>query len=104
MVAEAESITEYEPFGYKIPIKLNDSVVNKIYLYEPLRKYDDAADYIDFHTQKLNRYVSASGDALLEEFTESDIILPSISATLGSNTITTDTIVPPSNILAKYVK
>ena len=104
MVAESESITEYEPFGYKIPIKLNDSVVNKIYLYEPLRKYEDAADYIDFHTQKLNRYVSASGDGLLEEFTESNILLPSISAALGSNTITTDTIVPPSNILAKYVK
>ena len=46
---------------HKIPIKLTDengeSETKNIYLDEPLRKVGDAADYIDFKTRKVVRYV-----------------------------------------------
>lgn len=46
---EGSTATEYEPYGYKIPIKVsgNDkTITTNIYLDEPLRKVGDYADYI----------------------------------------------------------
>ena len=50
------SATEYEPYGYKVPVKVNDTTTN-IYLNEPLRKVGDVADYIDFATGTIVRNV-----------------------------------------------
>ena len=50
------SATEYEPYGYKVPVKVNDTTTN-IYLNEPLRKVGDVADYIDFATGTVVRRV-----------------------------------------------
>lgn len=46
----------YEPYGYKIPVKVNDTITN-IYLKEPLRKVGEYKDYIDFINQKVIRNV-----------------------------------------------
>lgn len=46
-IAESSEEKEYEPFGYKVPIKVN-GLAHNIYLTEPLRKVDEYADYIDF--------------------------------------------------------
>lgn len=49
--------TEYEPYGYKLPIKAND-ITTKIYLKEPLRKIGDYADYIDFKNKRVIRKIN----------------------------------------------
>lgn len=46
-IAESSEEKEYEPYGYKVPIKVN-GLAHNIYLAEPLRKAGDVADYIDF--------------------------------------------------------
>lgn len=56
--------TEYEPYGYKIPIKVSGNDVEpqtyNIYLDEPLRKIGDYADYIDFENGKVVRKISSA--------------------------------------------
>lgn len=53
--------TNYEPYGYKIPIKaVNDAkeeFVN-VYLEEPLRKVGDISDYIDFENKEIVRNIA----------------------------------------------
>ena len=54
------SKTDYEPYGYKIPITISDGIDTKttnIYLDEPLRKIGDYADYIDFENGKVIRKI-----------------------------------------------
>lgn len=48
--------TEYNQKGYRIPIKVNDTITN-IYLNEPLRKIGNYADYIDFEKGKVVRRI-----------------------------------------------
>lgn len=57
---EASECINYEPYGYKIPIKVSNEngtevKMTNIYLDEPLRKVGDYADYIDFQNQKVVR-------------------------------------------------
>ena len=59
---EGENATEYEPYGYKIPVKVsdelgNETVTTNIYLKEPLRKISDYTDYIDFENGKVVRNI-----------------------------------------------
>ena len=52
--------TEYEPYGYKIPIKISNNVetiTTNIYLKEPLRKIGDYTDYIDFNIGHIKKNV-----------------------------------------------
>lgn len=61
-VEAGNSVTEYEPYGYKIPITISDGTDTKttnIYLDEPLRKIGDYADYIDFENKKVVRKISS---------------------------------------------
>lgn len=50
------TIPEYEPYGYKIPVKVSDELENEttinIYLKKPLRKIGEYADYMNFENQK----------------------------------------------------
>lgn len=53
--------TEFEPYGYKIPIKVSngtEEITTNIYLDEPLRKIKDYADYIDFENKKVVRKIT----------------------------------------------
>lgn len=62
--------TSYEPYGYKIPVKV-DNVQYNIYLDEPLRKVGNYADYIDFETSQVVRQVKKSeinGDSIFGKF------------------------------------
>ncbi len=58
---EGTTATEYEPYGYKIPVTATnengDSVTTNIYLDEPLRKIGDYADFIDFKNGKVVRNI-----------------------------------------------
>lgn len=57
-IEESSSATSYEPYGYKIPVNVNNTITN-IYLNEPLRKSSDGAyiDYIDFKNGKVYRQI-----------------------------------------------
>lgn len=61
MIEEGSSNTSYEPYGYKIPVKvsyeLGNEINTNIYLNEPLRKIGDYADYIDFESKKVVRNI-----------------------------------------------
>lgn len=53
----SEISNTYESFGYKLPIKTNDTITN-IYISEPLRKIGDYYDFIDYKTQKFHRVIT----------------------------------------------
>lgn len=95
MVAEAESITEYEPFGYKIPIKINDTIVDTAYTQLPLNKTDTNVDYLDYKSGKVINYIDGVA-------TTASAILPKITTVSGTNAITTGTTIEPSNITVRY--
>lgn len=100
-------VTEYEPFGYKVPIKVNDTVTN-IYLKEPLRKTGEYSDYIDFKNQKVFRNVEVLDDTGTLTIAESyqgitddvgmDVELPNIPTIKGTSIIEVDTSIQPSNM------
>ena len=98
--------TEYEP--YRVPVTAN------IYLDEPLRKIGDYADYIDFKGQRVVRRVGVLDNTSTKPISESlvalaipteePIPLPALKTFKGTNIISVDTSVQPSNIKAKYVR
>jgi len=55
-VYTVSTMPEYEPYGYKVPVKV-DEITHNIYLDEPLRKVGEYADYIDFSNQCVVRNV-----------------------------------------------
>jgi len=79
-IEKNNKVTEYEPFGYKIPIKVSDELGNvnitNIYLNEPLKE---------------NEYIS---------FKEHE--LPPIPTFKGTTIIEIDTTIQPSNMEVQY--
>ena len=57
-IEEGSTATSYEPYGYKIPVNVNNVITN-IYLDEPLRKSSDGmyTDHIDFANKKIYRQI-----------------------------------------------
>ena len=55
-IEKGTTATEYEPYGYSIPVKVN-GVKTNILLNEPLRKIGDNVDYIDFKNKKVVRVI-----------------------------------------------
>lgn len=59
-VEKGTTATEYQPFGYIIPVKSSndtEETITNIILNEPLRKIGDYADYIDFKNKKVVRNI-----------------------------------------------
>ena len=59
-IEEGSNASEYEPYGYKIPVTASDgtnSTTFYIYLTQQLRKIGDYADYIDFVREKVIRNI-----------------------------------------------
>ena len=52
IIKEDDGNTKYEPYGYKIPITVDEETYN-IYLDEPIQKMGSYADYIDFINRKV---------------------------------------------------
>jgi hypothetical protein len=63
--------SSYEPYGYEIPIKINDTTTN-IYLKEPLRKIGNYVDTLDYKNGKVIRKI-ASDFIDTVEFTSGDV-------------------------------
>ena len=89
-IAEGSVSLSYEPYGYKIPVIVNEQTTN-IYLDEPLANSNDIADYIDY---KLQKRFNADG-------TSEDVALPEITVFDNENEISFDTTVQPSKIYLK---
>ena len=103
-IEEGNDKTEYEPYGYKIPISVNGQT-NNIYIGSgPLRKAVDgsaAADTLNYSTQQLIRRVDSSGNALAEPETVT-LEVPEIPTVDGQNTIDVLTELKPSEMYIKY--
>lgn len=82
------TVTEYEPYGYKIPVKVSNNteeITTNIYLNEPLRKVGDYVDYIDFKNKKVYRKVGKYAFTGKESFAISGTTTPtSLSCFTGS--------------------
>lgn len=61
-LTESDAVLPYEPYGYKIPVKVSgedvETVTTSIYLDEPLRAVGDYKDYIDFENGSVIRNVA----------------------------------------------
>ena len=55
---ERVDATDYEPYGYKMPIKINDTTKN-IYLKEPLRKIGKYVDVLDYKNKRVVRRIAS---------------------------------------------
>ena len=83
---------EYEPYGYKIPIKVSGENLfdtTNIYLDEPLTD----GEYIDYINQKV---VKTNG--------EMSVNLPTIKTDKGTNVISVESKLQPSNMKVQYYK
>jgi hypothetical protein len=90
--------TEFEPYGYKIPITCAGTTVN-VYTGDPLRKALDGSSAVDVLSNDgtIIRNVDAEGNALATPTTKT-IDFPDISIVDGENTLTVGTDLPPSLI------
>jgi hypothetical protein len=96
--------TDYEPYGYKIPVISAGQAFDVYIGTEPLRKAIDGsnvADTITYSTQQLIRRVDSSGNALAEPETVT-LEVPEISTVDGQNTIDVLTELKPSEVYIKY--
>ena len=88
----------YEPFGYKIPISLNN-VTYPIYISEPLRKSLDGSNLYDTIESNgtLTRRVDANGDALATPTTE-QVTVPTLTTTGTPEQFNVLTTLAPSEV------
>lgn len=77
----------YEPYGYRVPVAINDVTTN-LYLPEQIKKVGDEAEYVDFVEQK--QYFADGSYA--------DVTLPELPTIAGTNTLSVDTQVQPSKV------
>ena len=83
-----DTFTGYVPYGYEVPVKVNDDVYTIPSVYHQLGN----DDYIDFE----NRKVVIGGVSTMME-------LPEIHLSNGTNTIDVDTAVKPSKMSVSFV-
>ncbi len=112
MIEEGTSATDYEPYGYKLPVTIKyktgatieDKTYN-VYLSEPLRKIDDVADYIDLTTGEIVRYIIKNNITGAYEVLSTPIKeIVSVDSLELTNAcqITVNTTVIPSKTYVKY--
>ena len=106
-IEEGTTVTEYEPYGYKIPIKINNEKEYKVYITEPLRQYGDYIDYVDVVNKKVHRNVKVNEDGTLSgrdtELIEDVIDAPNITLNDGDNTIEVGTTTSPGRMEITYL-
>lgn len=91
MLVENSTALPYEPYGYRVPVTINNVTTN-LYLPEQIRKIDDEAEYIDFKAQK--QYFA--------DGTSVDVGLLALSTIAGTNALTVGAEIQPSNVYIKY--
>lgn len=104
IVNEGSSEIPYEPYGYKIPITCGGQTT-PIYIGDPLRKALDGSGAVDVlsSTGTITREVDADGNALATPITQA-VDVPEIPTVNGSNTLTVDTDLQPSEMAITYTR
>ena len=104
MISIGNTRSNYEPYGYKIPI-LIDNVTTNIFISEPLRKINDYVDYLDYENKKIYRNVSVVNNSLvgIDTIIE-EIEVPIIVTENVDNLLSVGTSINPSNIEVEYKK
>lgn len=94
--------TEFEPYGYKIPITCAGTTIN-VYTGDPLRKALDGSGAVDTlsSTGTITRKVDAEGNALTTPTTQI-VDTPEIPTVKGQNTLTVETELQPSEMTITY--
>ena len=87
MLNEGSTPLPYEPYGYRVPVAINDYTVT-LYLPEPLKMVEDEAEYVDYEEQK--QYFADGSYA--------NVTLHEIPTIAGTNTLSVDTQVQPSKV------
>ena len=87
MLVEGSTTLPYEPYGYRVPVTVNDIITN-LYLTEQIKKVGAEAEYVDFEEQK--QYFA--------DGTYANVTLPEITTIVGTNTLSVDTQVQPSKV------
>lgn len=102
MLNAGSTAKPYEPFGYKIPISLNN-VTYPIYISEPLRKSLDGSNLYDTIESNgtLTRRVDANGDALATPTTE-QVTVPTLTTTGTAEQYNVLTTLAPSEVSLTY--
>jgi hypothetical protein len=105
--------TDTNQGNYRIPVTVSnetDEVVTvNIHIGEPLRRYDNTSDSINYKDQKLVRKVGFSevdgllSYTILETPVEEPLDLPEVPLSLGSNTLKISSKYIPSEITATYL-
>ena len=88
-VEQGTSATEYEPYGYKIPILNNGNSTNTIYISNPL---------------EINQYAEYKSQSIYRDNNIESASLPILTAAQGNNILTTDTTIEPEKISVKFQK
>lgn len=94
MLRKAETTPTYEPYGYRVPVTVTngtDTETTNLYLPEQIKKVGDDAEYIDFVEQK--QYFA--------DGTSTDVTLPALPTLSGTNTLSVETQVQPSEVYIK---
>ena len=86
-IVEGSESLPYEPYGYRVPVEINDYTVT-LYLPEPLKMVGDEAEYVDYEEQR--QYFADGSYA--------NVTLPEIPTIAGTNTLSVDTQVQPSKV------
>ena len=98
---EGSTATDYEPYGYKIPITVSngsDTKTTNIYLKEPLRKVGEYADYLDLTNKKVVRNVKELILNGTENWTKYTSVNNHYQLIVGDNYFSRDT----NSILSNY--
>lgn len=90
MLVENSTALPYEPYGYRVPVTVND-IITPIYLPEQIKKVGDEAEYIDYAEQK-QHFVGG---------TSVDVTLPALPTIAGTNTLSVGTQVQPSKVMVR---
>ena len=98
-----DTILPYEPYGYDIPIVVNNTDTYHCYITDVLRKSDGETPVYDTMSSDgtITRRVDTDGTPLEEPTTET-YTAPDITVNWGWNTVDVDTAVTPSNMIINY--
>ena len=93
----------YKPYGYDIPIVVNNTDTYHCYITDVLRKSNGETPVYDTMSSDgtIIRRVDTDGTPL-EEPTEETYTAPSVEVPWGNNTVDVDTTVLPSSMYIKY--
>ena len=90
MLNAGSTALPYEPYGYEVPVTINNVTTN-FYLPEPLKMVGNDAEYVDFVEQK--QYFA--------DGTSVDVELPTLPTIAGANVLAVGTEVQPSGVEIK---